>query len=154
MGVMTREEAAADLGPIVEHYELEADPRTAFTAYVERIGEWWDPRYTTNRNTFETIVFEQHVGGAVTEVHSTGVTHDWGTVTAWEPGRRVAYTSRLGQHGGDATIITVRFQPGRGGGTTVRFEHGGWNATNLHDRAKFAEWRAILDRYASLLRGR
>lgn len=139
------------LEPIIEEYELAVDPRDAFDVYVGHIDRWWDPRYSTNAHTFESVRFEPHVGGAVSEVHTTGVTHDWGTVTLWEPGRRLAYTSRLGQHGGDSTIVTVSFAARAADGTHLLFEHGGWNRTNAHDRAKFTQWRLLLDRYARLI---
>ena len=139
-----------DFDPITEHYDLRCEPDHAFDVYVSRIAEWWHPDYTEDKATFSGVTIEPHIGGRVLEHHSTGESREWGTVTALVPGRHLAYTSNLGQRGGDRSTISVDFTPRDGGGTSVDFAHGGWNVSNVHDRSNYDEWRKILDRFAHM----
>jgi uncharacterized protein YndB with AHSA1/START domain len=138
-----------DHEPIVEAYELRCSPDTAFAVYAGRIGEWWHPNYTANPDTLQVVTIEPGVGGRVYESHRGGDEIDWGRVTVWEPGRRLVYTTNLAQPAGRSSEITVRFEAATAG-TRMTFAHGGWNERNAADRAKFREWRVILDRYAAL----
>lgn len=134
--------------PIVHEFDLDCAPERAFEVYAYRIGEWWDPAYTANPQTLETVTIEPAVGGRVFATHREDGEHDWGRVTAWEPGRRLAYTSTLAQDQRRPSEVTVQFVP-KGDGCHVRFEHGGWHEDNLAERMKFTEWPVILDRFAT-----
>lgn len=139
------------LEPIVIEYALRCDPARAFEVYTARIGEWWHPDYTANPKTLRAVTVEPRAGGRVFATHEDEE-DVWGEVTAWEPGRRVAYTSTLAMPPEHPSLITVTFTP-RAGGCAVRFEHGGWTEDNAHERRKFSEWRRILDRFAALADG-
>lgn len=132
---------------IRHEFTLAAGPAAAFERFA-RIGTWWDPRYTADAETFADVVVEGRVGGRVTEVHSDGRRFDWGEVTAWEPGRRLAFTSTLAQTREHPSEISAEFAA-VGEGTLVRFAHGGWHEGNRADRARFTDWPAILARYAA-----
>ena len=137
------------LDPIVQEYDLRCRPEEAFEAFANHIGEWWHPNYTANSETFEDVTIEPRLGGRVVERHRGGKEIDWGWVTVWEPGRRLAHTFSLAQPADRASEIAVSFTP-VGGGCRVRFEHGGWNEGNAGNRAKFREWPVLLDRFADL----
>ena len=138
-----------NLDPIALSYTLTCPPEQAFDAYVRRVGDWWHPDYTASPATLETVVIEPRVGGRVYERHSDGREFQWGEVTVWEPARRLAYTSTLAQSRAHPSEITVRFAP-LAGGSSVHFEHGGWNEDNAKDRQKFGDWSLLLDRYTQL----
>jgi hypothetical protein len=135
--------------PITHEYALSCSAERAFDVYTGRIGEWWDPRYTANAETFEGVTIEPRVGGRVFAAHGEAGRDDWGEVLVWEPGRRVVYTSTLAQSAGHPSEIAVVFEPD-GPGCVVEFEHGGWTESNVSDRAKFTEWPVMLDRFAAL----
>jgi uncharacterized protein YndB with AHSA1/START domain len=137
-----------DLSPIAHEYELRCGPERAFDVYVHRIGEWWHPDFTLDPTTLQSVTIEPRVGGRVFAAHRDVGEVDWGRVTAYEPGRRLVYTSTLAQPPETASEITVLFAP-HGEGCTMRFEHGGWNEGNAALRSKFSQWRIILDRFAS-----
>lgn len=137
--------------PITLDYRLPGSPGRAFDLYANRIGQWWDPEYTASPQTLQAITIEPHVGGRVYALHSDLGVHGWGEVTAWEPGKRLAYTSTLAQSRQYPSEITVRFEPD-GDGCAMHFEHGGWNEHNAADRERFGDWGRILDRYARLAR--
>jgi hypothetical protein len=137
------------LAPIVHEYELSCDVETAFETYTGRIGEWWDPRYTADAETFETVTIEPRVDGRVFATHTDIGDDDWGRVTVWEPGRRLAHTFALAQDPAHPSEVAVEFVP-RPDGCTMRFAHGGWTERNADVRSKFGDWRVMLDRFAAL----
>jgi hypothetical protein len=140
-------------GPITHEYALPCSAGEAFEAYTGRIGEWWDPRYTANAETLETVVIEPRVNGRVYARHADIGEDDWGAVTVWEPGRRLVHTFTLAQDPAHPSEVEVEFVPGgEGGGCTMRFAHGGWNEANAATRQKFSDWRVMLDRFAALVR--
>ncbi|MGW0230605.1 SRPBCC domain-containing protein [Actinopolymorpha singaporensis] len=141
-----------ELDPIVHEYVLRCGPERAFEVYTGDLAAWWHPSYTMNAETLTGVTMEPQVGGRVFESHRDGEEYDWGRVTVWEPGHRLAYTSTLAQPSGHPSEITVDFTP-HDGGCRMRFQHGGWNADNAAERSKFTEWPNILDRFAALADG-
>ena len=137
------------IDPIEHEYELACAPEHAFDVYTNRIGEWWDPAYSPNPETFEGAEIEAGVGGRVVFKHRVEGAVTWGRVTQWQPPRRLSQTSILAQPSAHPTSISVEFAPG-GAGCRFRFEHGGWHDDNASVRHKFTDWRMILDRFAAL----
>jgi Activator of Hsp90 ATPase homolog 1-like protein len=135
--------------PIAHDYELSCGAGLAFEFHVGRIGEWWDPRYTANPETLETVTIEPWVGGRVYATHSGIARDDWGEVTVWEPGRRLAHTFTLAQDAAHPSEVEVEFFSSRGG-CRMRFAHGGWTEDNAAVRPKFGDWGVMLDRFAAL----
>jgi hypothetical protein len=133
---------AEELAPITYEYALRCSPDEAFSVYTRRIGEWWDPRYTSNADTLETVVVQPLVGGRVFARHSDTGEDEWGEVTAWEPGRRLAHSFALAQDPAHPSEVEVTFEPADGSGCSE---------SNAGERAKFGDWPAILERYVALL---
>jgi hypothetical protein len=138
------------LYPIAFEYVLICSAEHAFATYTVRIGKWWDPRYTANPETLETVTIEPRVSGRVYAIHSDLGEHDWGEVTVWDSGRRLVHTFSLAQDPEHPTEVAVEFKPAEGGGCMVRFAHGGWTEANVAARRKFGDWRVMLDRFAAL----
>ena len=138
-----------DLSPITFEYRLACTPKHAFDTYAERIGEWWDPRYTASAETFEDVTIEPGEGGRVYESHRNGETYEWGEVTAWKPGRRLVHSFALAQDPAHPSAVALEFAPDEEG-CLVRFAHGGWTEANGADRRKFGDWPVMLDRFAAL----
>jgi hypothetical protein len=142
---------AERLAAITHEYALRRTPADAFDVYTRRIGEWWDPRYTANAETLETVVIPPLVGGRVFARHADLGDDEWGTVTTWEPGRRLAHTFALAQDPAYPNEVEVAFEQGDGDACTMRLAHGGWHEANAEARAKFGDWPVILERYVALL---
>ncbi len=142
-------ETTVNLRPITHQYDLRCSAEQAFDTYVRRIGEWWDPAYTADPETFDAVTIEPRVGGRVYATHRDGVVYDWGEVREIRPPERFVYTSTLAQTGQAPSEIAVTFVP-TDGGCSVRFEHGGWNPGNASSRAKFGDWPVILGRFVAL----
>ena len=139
----------SDLAPISFECRLACGPAEAFATYTDRIGEWWDPRYSANADTFAGVTIEPRAGGRVYEHHRGGAEYEWGEVTAWEPGERLVHSFALAQDPAHPSEVAVEFVP-TGEGSLVRFEHRGWSEENMHDRRKFGDWPVLLDRFAAL----
>ena len=139
-----------ELSPIRHEYVLGCGADRAFETYVQRIGEWWDPRYTANAETLESVTIEPRVGGRVFATHSDIGVDDWGEVTVWEPGQMLVHTFTLAQDPAHPSEVELEFL-GRGDGCTMRFAHGGWTEANAAARQKFGDWRVMLDRFAALV---
>ena len=140
-----------DLAPIRHEYVLSVPPQDAFDAYVEHIGQWWDPSYSPDADGYRGLTIEPSVGGRVYLVDASMGEVVWGEVLEIEPGALVVHTSSLGQDRAHPSRVSVRFVPLDGGGTRVEFEHGGWSADNAGYRHKFTDWPVMLDRYAAFV---
>jgi activator of Hsp90 ATPase-like protein len=138
---------------ITHERSLHSSVEHAFATYTGRIGEWWDPRYTANAGTLQSVMIEPRVGGRVYARHSDLGEHDWGEITVWEPGRRLVHTFSLAhgpQHPSEVAVEFVAAGRRGEGGCTMRFAHGGWTAANAEARKKFGDWPVMLDRFAAL----
>jgi hypothetical protein len=143
------------IAPITHKYSLRCSPDEAFAAYAAGIGDWWDPRYTANAESLQGVTIEPRVGGRVYATHSDIGEDDWGVVTVWEPGRRLAHTFTLAQDPRQPSEVAVEFvradNPAEAvAGCTMHFEHRGWTEANAAVRQKFGDWRVMLDRFVAL----
>ena len=136
--------------PITHTYVLRCTAEHAFATYTGRIAEWWDPRYTANGETLLAVTIEPRVGGRLYAKHRDIGEHDWGQVTVWEPGQRLVHVFALAQDPRHPSEVAVEFAPDEGGGSTVRFTHGGWTEANVAARKRFSDWHVMLDRFAGL----
>ena len=101
----------------------------AFRRFTEEIGSWWPTRsHSVGGRDTETVVFEGRVGGRIYERIRGGTDSTWGTVTAWEPPTRVAFTWHPGSKPDMAQSIEVRFLAAGPDGAHTRLEltHSGW----------------------------
>ncbi len=141
------------VSPITHERTLSCSVEHAFATYANRIGAWWDPRYTANAETVERVTIEPRVGGRVYAMHRDLGEDDWGEVTVWDPPHRLAHTFTLAQDPAHPSEVAVEFAPDRCGGCTLGFAHGGWTEANADVRKKFGDWPVMLDRLAALADG-
>ena len=88
--------------------ELDATAEDAFTAFTERIDEWWHPAYAPEG--LERIGIDPEVGGRAWMRLADGTTYPWGTVTAWRPPREYAQTFTLAQDPEHPSTLRVRIE--------------------------------------------
>ena len=125
---------------------VNAVPEAAFAVFTDEIDTW----YVRDRHTFADpdlavgIRFEPGVGGRLIEVHDrgTGEGREMGRITAWEPGRRLAFVD------GPGTEVEVSFEAA-GGQTRVTLEHRGLERLrpDLAERHARHGWRLLLPWY-------
>ena len=107
-------------------------PEQAFERFTEAFGDWWPPEYTWSRHALERIGIEPGEGGLCYELGPHGFRLDWGRVTAWEPGARLAFLWQIGPtrvpepDPGRASEVDVRFEADGEGGSRVTLTHAGF----------------------------
>ncbi len=136
--------------PIVKTRTVDCDPERAFTVFTREVGTWWPTdTHALHPGEVEQVVWEEHVGGTVYEVATSGERATWATVLTWEPPHRLVIAwqvnpERLG------TELEVRFTESAGG-TRVDVEHRGFEtlADGETMRAGYdTGWELVLARYA------
>jgi uncharacterized protein YndB with AHSA1/START domain len=139
--------------PLTLSFEVACPPERAFDLWTDRIDTWWPSDHTVTGRDDLTIVLEPGVGGRIFERTAEGDEHDWGEVTAWEPPERLGYLWHLRSDRGDATEVSVRFEPNGDDGTLVVIEHAGWErlgaeADRWRDRNRLG-WKTLVPHYVT-----
>jgi uncharacterized protein YndB with AHSA1/START domain len=112
--------------PLRKTVRITAPPERAFRRFTEELGAWWPLRsHSVGQSDAETVTMDPRVGGRIVEHIRGGREAVWGTVTAWDPPRCVAFTWHPGREPGTAQDVEVRFTPD-GTGTRVELEHRGF----------------------------
>ena len=126
---------ADKIAPVQKAVRVKGSAEAAFRLFTDGIGKWWPlATHSISEADAVTCVLEGRVGGRLFERDRAGREHLWGTITAWEPPRRVAYTWHLHRHADTAQQVEVRFSDAGGGMTLVELTHSGWE--KLGERGK------------------
>ncbi len=127
----------------------------AFSAWTSRINAWWPADHTVTGRDDATVVMEPGVGGRIYERTADGSEHEWGTVTVWEPPRRVAYTWRLGAGAGEPTEVEITFREASAASTRVEIDHRGWERLGDDARSRYARnqqgWETLVPRFIAAI---
>lgn len=141
--------ATGKLPPVERLFSVRRSPEEAFTAFTDRIGDWWPAGFTGAGDRLAAVAIEPKAGGRVYETDTEGGEQAWGSVVRYEPGHRLTLSWGLGLDSGSATEVDVVFN-GVQDGCAVRFVHGGFDAGQEKDRAKFDDeggWNVVLGHY-------
>ena len=142
-----------DLSPIRRSVNVAWDPAASFRRLTEDFGTWW-PSYACSIGgpRVTRVVFECRAGGRIFEEHADGSRFRWGTVTALEPPRRVAFTYHSSRDPADAQLVEVAFVSD-GAGTRVDLVSSGWDS--MEEKARRTRsgfvmaWATVLGAFAS-----
>jgi uncharacterized protein YndB with AHSA1/START domain len=78
----------------------------AFRLFTERTGSWWPlATHSVFHSEAVAITIEPVVGGRVYESAADGRTSDWGTITEWQRGERLAMTWHPGEESDLASLV-------------------------------------------------
>jgi uncharacterized protein YndB with AHSA1/START domain len=137
--------------PIRLRFEVACPVEHAFAVWTDRIGQWWPTDHTVSAEPGLTVVLEGRPGGRIFERRMSGLEHDWGEVTVWEPPTRLGYTWHLNRDASDATEVEIRFVATGEELTTVEIEHRGWERLGAEgepwrDRNR-GGWATLLPHY-------
>lgn len=122
--------------PIEIAFDVGCPVERAFELWTAGIARWWPRDHTVTAADGLAVVLEGRVGGRIFERLPSGIEHDWGEITVWEPPRRLGYTWHLNRDRTDATDVEIRFSS-LGETTRVEIEHRGWQRLG----AEGADWR-------------
>lgn len=141
--------------PIVRQITVGASPDAAFRRFTAEMAQWWPlVTHSVMGQHASGIHFGEGIGQPIVELGSDGTRHVWGTIRAWEPPRRVAFTWHPGRDAARAQDVEVRFEPTAGGSSTrVMLTMSGWErlAAGEARRARpgySLGWAYMLDRFA------
>jgi uncharacterized protein YndB with AHSA1/START domain len=142
--------------PIRLTFEVACPVDRAFDVWTTKFARWWPLDHTVSAEPDLTVVLEGRPGGRIFERTSSGVEHDWGQVTIWEPPSRLGYTWHLMRDAHDATDVEIRFIA-RGDTTQVEIEHRGWERLGAEgepwrDRNR-GGWATLLPHYVAAIVG-
>jgi uncharacterized protein YndB with AHSA1/START domain len=112
--------------PIRLAFDVDCPVEQAFEVWTTRIAQWWPKDHTVSAEEDLTVVLEGRRGGRIFERRATGVEHDWGEITIWEPPSRLGYTRHLNRDRSDATDVEISFVARDEASTRVEIEHRGW----------------------------
>ena len=112
--------------PIHLTFVVDCPVEHAFDVWTGRIAQWWPADHTVTAEPGLVVVLEGRRGGRIFERSPSGIEHDWGEVTVWEPPGRLGYTWHLNRDRSDATDVEIKFLPRDDATTTVEIEHHGW----------------------------
>lgn len=132
--------------PIVAETVVPVETTAAFVGFTAQMGEWWDPMFTPDPATFQSIEIDPD--GDVAMVHEQEK-FVWGRVTEWDPTSHYAQEFWLGHSPEHPSQLRVTFTEDEPGTTRVRVEHGGWGEGNADARARYDGWDGLLQRYAA-----
>jgi uncharacterized protein YndB with AHSA1/START domain len=127
----------SELEPLRLSFEVACPVPHAFRVWTDDIARWWPTDHSVSGEDDLLVVLEPEVGGRIYERTTSGVEHEWGEVTAWEPPYRLGYLWHLRSDRADATSVEVRFIEAGDAGTRVEIEHTGWERLG----AGAATWR-------------
>jgi len=140
------------IAPVRKSITVPWKPAVAFRRFTDGIAQWWPlTSHGVSGSAEAGVTFEGRVGGRIYETAPDGTEHLWGTVTEWDPPRRVAFTWHPGRPVDTRQEVEVTFQP-VGEGSRLDLVHVGWE--HLGERAAGIRanydtgWDLVLGRYA------
>ena len=114
--------------PVRKSVEVRRSPADTFRIFTEEIAGWWPlAKYSVSQEKAVRCALEGRVGGRLYEEDNNGQRYVWGTVTAWEPPRRLVFTWHPGRGADTAQEVEILFEETETG-TRVKLEHRGWEA--------------------------
>jgi hypothetical protein len=147
-------EAVAPIPPLAFTFELECSAEHAFRTWTERIDAWWPAGHTVSGEHDVRVVLEPRLGGRLLERTASGIEHEWGEITAWEPPARFAYLWYIRRDRADATDVEITFTPLGPGRARVDILHTAWerlgaDGQGWRDR-NTGGWNGVLPSFIAL----
>jgi uncharacterized protein YndB with AHSA1/START domain len=111
--------------PVVKAVTVHVEPARAFELFARDLARWWPlAQFHTGPDPVECAI-EPRAGGRVFERAADGRETAWGTVLAYEPPHRLAFSWIVGLSAEQAQRVEIRFTPEERG-TRVELTHSGW----------------------------
>jgi len=123
---------SSSIEPVVKTVTVACTPEEAFRYFTADFAMWW-PAATHSvvayasqfKDQPATVIFEPRVSGRIFERTRAGEEHTWGSVLAWQPPARVAFSFHPGRDDKEAQTVEVTFSAAPEG-TRVALVHSGW----------------------------
>jgi len=109
---------------------VKADVEHAFNVFTAGFDTWWPRSHHVGKKPLQKAIIEPRVGGRCVGREADGNDCQWGTVTAWEPPRRLVIAWHIAPSfqvvdldPSKSSEVEVRFTPEANGMTRVDLEH-------------------------------
>ncbi|PRY25296.1 activator of Hsp90 ATPase-like protein [Aliiruegeria haliotis] len=124
-------------------YVLPLPAEVAFRLFAEELGDWW-PLESHSLSALEgklplSVRAEPRLGGRIVEIRHDAAEAEWGTFTAWDPVRRIAFDWYVGRERAQATQVEVTFSQ-RGDETVLGLVHSGFENLGPGAEASLANY--------------
>jgi len=131
---------AVSIEPVVKTVTVACTPDEAFRFFTSDFGAWW-PSATTSVVAYaslfkekpKAVIFEPRLGGRIFERTHGGEEHPWGSVLAWQPPIRLAFSFHPGRDAKEAQTVEVTFAAVPQG-TRVVLTHGDWEKLSVNPK--------------------
>jgi len=136
--------------PVVKAVSVRVTPARAFELFARDLALWWPLQQFHTGPDPATCAIEPRVGGRVFERAANGHETSWGTIVAYDPPHRLAFSWIVGGLSPDeAQLVNISFTP-EGSGTRVELTHSGWEklgdaAASLRERYDRG-WATLIER--------
>jgi uncharacterized protein YndB with AHSA1/START domain len=147
-------ESRSSIDPVRRTVQVSCTARVAFRVFTDEIDSWWPlAAHSVGQGRAVGCYFEGREGGRIYETLRDGSLHLWGTVTVWDPPRRVVFSWHPGRDAGSAQEVELTFEDQAGGSTRVELTHRGWEALGERGadvrEAYQSGWSGVLERYVA-----
>ena len=115
--------------PVRKSITVKASAEKAFRVFTESVDTWWPRTHHIGKSPMKKIIIEGRQGGRCYTEQTDGTDCDWGTVTVWEPPRRMVMAWQITHEWTyefdleKASEVEVRFTAEADGLTRVDLEH-------------------------------
>jgi uncharacterized protein YndB with AHSA1/START domain len=136
--------------PIVKNVTVRAAPARAFALFAGDFGRWWPVSQVHTGPDPADCAIEPRIGGRAFERAADGRETAWGTVLAYDPPHRLAFSWIVELPAGMEQLVEIRFTA-EDRGTRVELTHSGWEklgdaAASLRERYDRG-WGSVFERY-------
>lgn len=125
---MTMADAAA-YAPVRKSVTVSTGIDHAFRLFTDRLDTWWPRTHHIGKSPMTKAIIEPFAGGRCYSDQQDGTECQWGTVTVWEPPRRLVLAWQITPEWGfepdlaKASEVEIRFTAEGDGATRVDLEH-------------------------------
>jgi uncharacterized protein YndB with AHSA1/START domain len=139
------------LAPLRLSFDIACPAPHAFAVWTTRISVWWPKGHSTSGDPDTVVQLEARAGGRIFERTTDGREIEWGTITEWEPPRRLRYRWHIGRDAAHSTDVEITFVATGDDTTRLEIVQTGWEQLGADAQAyreKNADgWGALLTHF-------
>jgi Activator of Hsp90 ATPase homolog 1-like protein len=155
---------AASIEPVVKILTVPCTVEEAFRYFTADFSMWW-PAATHSVVAYASgfkdqpaaVIFESRAGGRIFERAPSGEEHIWGSVLAWQPPARVAFSFHPGRDPKECQTVEVLFSAAPEGARVV-LTHSGWEKLGVHAQKTRDDynqgWERVIAAYGEHIQNR
>jgi len=149
--------ATSVLAPVVKTVRVKAPVAHAFEVFTRGLARWWPPNVGVGKKPIRTVLMEPRLGGRWLEIAEDGTETVVGTITLWDPPRRLVLIWQINaQWKPDASMrseVEVRFTPDGPDATVVELVHHKFETMGAEAGASMRKdvaggWPGFMERFA------